>query len=203
MHQQKLFSHRKHCSWNASSLAPPLILWLCDITLRHHVTHLHYWCLAASLARKNWFGTATLLLWAVPGQACVSWPIRGHCELWPLVSSFFVKRYFKTKFRRFIMFSERLFRQLFPVWVVQLRVKSLMNHHQWRCDGVTPQPQHTLYKLSPHTHTHSGRAYLLHASAAGAGERHSVSAVVVGRHGRHAVVLVHVKRDALDGRGAP
>ena len=35
------FSHRKPCSWNASSEVPPLIPWLCDITLRHHVSHLH------------------------------------------------------------------------------------------------------------------------------------------------------------------
>ena len=37
-------SHRKHCSLNASSVVLPLILWLCDITLCHHVTHLHNWC---------------------------------------------------------------------------------------------------------------------------------------------------------------
>ena len=35
-------SNRKQCSWKASSVAPPLIRWLCDITLCHHVTHLHY-----------------------------------------------------------------------------------------------------------------------------------------------------------------
>ena len=29
-------SHRKHCSWNASSTVPPSILWFCDITLHHH-----------------------------------------------------------------------------------------------------------------------------------------------------------------------
>ena len=31
-------SHRKHCSWNASSVLQPFILWLCDITLLHRVT---------------------------------------------------------------------------------------------------------------------------------------------------------------------
>ena len=30
-------SHRKRCSWNVSSAAPPLIWGLCDITLRHYV----------------------------------------------------------------------------------------------------------------------------------------------------------------------
>ena len=34
-------SHRNQCSWNASTAVQPLILWLCDITLHHHVTHLH------------------------------------------------------------------------------------------------------------------------------------------------------------------
>ena len=34
-------SHRKHSS---SPVAPPLILWLCDITLHHHVTLLHVLC---------------------------------------------------------------------------------------------------------------------------------------------------------------
>ena len=29
---------QKRCSWNASSAAPHLIPWLCDITPRHHVT---------------------------------------------------------------------------------------------------------------------------------------------------------------------
>ena len=35
------FSYRKHCSWNASSVVPPFILWPCDITSHHHVSHLH------------------------------------------------------------------------------------------------------------------------------------------------------------------
>ena len=37
-------SHRKHCSSNASRVVPPLSQWLCDITLRHIVTHLHNLC---------------------------------------------------------------------------------------------------------------------------------------------------------------
>ena len=66
-------SHRNQCSWNASSeLPPPLIPWLCDITLRHTFAN-H--CPTASL--KNWFSTAALFMLAVLGQACVSWPIRG------------------------------------------------------------------------------------------------------------------------------
>ena len=69
-------SHSKHCSWNASSVVPPLILWICDITLCHRVTHLYNLCPAASLACKNWFSTAALLLSAVLAQACWSWPIR-------------------------------------------------------------------------------------------------------------------------------
>lgn len=53
-----------------------------------------------------------------------------------------------------------------------------------------------------HIHTLQD-AYLLHTPAASASERHRVSAVVIGSHRSHAVVLVHVKRDALDGGGAP
>ena len=68
-----LLSYRKHCSWNASSVAPPLILWLCDIELHHHVTHLHNLCLAC----KNWFSTTAVFLLAELAQACVSWPIRA------------------------------------------------------------------------------------------------------------------------------
>ena len=70
-------SHRKHCSWNASPVVPPLILWLCDITLRHHVKLLHNLFLVACLVCENWFRTAALLLLAVPAQACVSRPIRA------------------------------------------------------------------------------------------------------------------------------
>lgn len=55
-----------------------------------------------------------------------------------------------------------------------------------------------------YTHTQASLgSYLLHASAPGAGEGHGVAAVVVGRHGGHAVILVHIERDALDGGGAP
>ena len=67
-------SHRKHCSWNASSeLSPPLFPWLCDLILRHTFSN---YCPTASL--KDWFSTAALFILAVLGQACVSWPIRGH-----------------------------------------------------------------------------------------------------------------------------
>ena len=65
-----------HCTWNTSLAVPPLIPWLCDVTLCHHITHLHYLCVAASLAHENYFNTAALWLLAVLGQACVSWPIR-------------------------------------------------------------------------------------------------------------------------------
>ena len=69
-------SHRKHCSSNTLSVVPPLTPWLCDITPSHGVTHLHNSCCAASLARKNRFGTAALLL-VVLAQVCESWPIRA------------------------------------------------------------------------------------------------------------------------------
>ena len=49
-------SHRKHWSWNALSVVPPLILWLCDITLHHQVTRLYKICLAVILACKNLIG---------------------------------------------------------------------------------------------------------------------------------------------------
>ena len=71
-------SHRKQSSWNTSSVVQPLIVWLCYITVHHHVTHLHEVFPVASLARKNWFSTAALSLLAVSAQACVSWPIRTY-----------------------------------------------------------------------------------------------------------------------------
>ena len=52
------FFHSNLSHWNASSVVPPLIYWLCDITLNHHVTQL-------------------LLLLVVLAQACVSWRIRA------------------------------------------------------------------------------------------------------------------------------
>ena len=73
-------SHIKYCSWNTSPVIPPSILWLCDITLCHHVTHLHHLCLKTGLAPYNWFSAAALSLLAVMGQACVSWPIRADWE---------------------------------------------------------------------------------------------------------------------------
>ena len=59
-HEAQL-SHRKLCSWNASSAAFTL-LWLCDITPRHT---LHNLCRAAIFACKNWFSTAALLMLAM------------------------------------------------------------------------------------------------------------------------------------------
>lgn len=50
--------------------------------------------------------------------------------------------------------------------------------------------------------TTSSRSYLLHAPAAGTGKSHRVASVIVGRHRCHAIVLVHVEGDALDGAGA-
>ena len=73
-------SHRKLCSWsawNASSIAPPLIQWLCDITLHHHVPNLHYLCIAAGLAQNNLFREATVFLLVLLAQVCVTWPIRA------------------------------------------------------------------------------------------------------------------------------
>ena len=46
-------------------------------------------------------------------------------------------------------------------------------------------------------------AYLLEVSIARPGKGHCVAVVLVGRHGCHAVVLVHEEGDALDGAGAP
>lgn len=58
--------------------------------------------------------------------------------------------------------------------------------------------------LSAEIKTHpSQEAYLFHPPAARAREHHCVSTVVVSRHGGHAIILVHVQWDALDGSGAP
>lgn len=35
----------RSCSWNTSSVLPLFILWLCDITSHHRVTHVHVSCL--------------------------------------------------------------------------------------------------------------------------------------------------------------
>ena len=67
----------KHCSWKASSVVLPLILWLCDITLRPHVKHLHKLCISVSLARRNLISTAARLLLALLAQACLCWPTRA------------------------------------------------------------------------------------------------------------------------------
>lgn len=67
-----------------------------------------------------------------------------------------------------------------------------------------PCMSHDGWTSSVFSHTQTfHKAYLLHASAAGASERHSVPTVVIGCHRGHAVILVHVKWDALDGAGAP
>lgn len=46
-------------------------------------------------------------------------------------------------------------------------------------------------------------AYLLDASTASARESHRVPSIVIGSNRGHAVVFVHVKRDALNGGRAP
>ena len=46
-------SHKKHCFLNASSVVPPLIEWLGDMTLCQHVIHSHNLCLADSLAQPQ------------------------------------------------------------------------------------------------------------------------------------------------------
>ena len=87
-----------HCSWRPQSVVLPLILWLCDITLRPHVRHLHKLCTAVSLSSdicidlhklctavslscRNWISTAALLLLAVLAQSCLRWPIRADCVI--------------------------------------------------------------------------------------------------------------------------
>ena len=49
VHSNTPHCHRKHCSWNASSVVTPLILWLLDITLCHHVTHLQIFTIEIKL----------------------------------------------------------------------------------------------------------------------------------------------------------
>ena len=44
-------SHRNHCSWNASSAVPPLIMWLTYVTESHICI---IYTSAASLAHKKW-----------------------------------------------------------------------------------------------------------------------------------------------------
>ena len=69
------FLPKKHCSLNYSSVVPPLIPWLHDITPTMSPCSNNF-CLAASLAWKSRFSTAALLLLLVLGQVCVSRPIR-------------------------------------------------------------------------------------------------------------------------------
>lgn len=47
----------------------------CFVATWHYITPLLDLCSVANLAFKNWFITTALLLLAVLGQACVSWPI--------------------------------------------------------------------------------------------------------------------------------
>ena len=60
---------------NMSSEVPPLIPWLCDFTLRHHVTHLYKQGLDGSLACNNLLSLGLLFI-VLLCQACVCWPIR-------------------------------------------------------------------------------------------------------------------------------
>ena len=72
--QKAPLSHREHSFWNASSVCIPC---LCDITPHVTVSQI---CInfrrAVSLACRNWFSSAALMLLAVLGQACADWPIR-------------------------------------------------------------------------------------------------------------------------------
>ena len=75
------FSHRKRCFWNASRVLSLLIPWLCDTTLRNHVTRLDIYCLAASWHMR------IDLAHSVLGQTCVSWPRRATQFIWGLSKS--------------------------------------------------------------------------------------------------------------------
>ena len=75
---QAPLSHRKHCSRNASSVVPPLITWLCDITLCHRVTHLHNQFPAATLAYKNCCKCCWLRrVWAIQSEQII-WYLGGR-----------------------------------------------------------------------------------------------------------------------------
>ena len=68
LHLQKLFSPTENSAHEGSEMPnhdPAFNMWLCDITLSHHVKHLHNVCLAASLAHENLLSTSGLLLWAL------------------------------------------------------------------------------------------------------------------------------------------
>lgn len=57
-----VYSFFSWCAWNTLSAVPPLILWLCDITMCQNITHSYNLSLAATLTRKFWFSQAALLL---------------------------------------------------------------------------------------------------------------------------------------------
>ena len=67
---------RTRCSWNASSVVPPSILWLlwhiCIIYAHIHARSEANWTLRS---QQSW----QEMRWIVLGQACVSWPIRAAC----------------------------------------------------------------------------------------------------------------------------
>ena len=93
-------SLRKYCSWNSLSVVSPLILWHCDVTIHHHVTHLQYVCLyiimpvfriEANLKLKT-LQSRLETQWAVLAQACVCWPFRAdwvHGFLYEKTNLFF------------------------------------------------------------------------------------------------------------------
>ena len=62
-------SHRKHHSLNASSVVPPLIPWLCDITLQQHVAQLSNLCRAASSAHVVIGSDAGSGVWELTNQS--------------------------------------------------------------------------------------------------------------------------------------
>lgn len=70
LHQQKLLSPtEKNCSLNASSVVPPLIMWLCD------VKHLNDLSQTASLAHMNYLSCSVVITGAGSGSAgsAISW----------------------------------------------------------------------------------------------------------------------------------
>ena len=129
---QQTHSHRKHRTWNASSVVPLLILWFCDVTLRHHVTHFHNLCLAACLAHKNWLSTAALSLFEVLGLTCMSWPIRAewfyaiHSETVPPLRIRNIHTDSEAECRRMIPCTER------TVWM-GLKITGKTNYAQSSC----------------------------------------------------------------------
>lgn len=64
-------------------------------------------------------------------------------------------------------------------------------------------PHYSVSAAHTHMQIHAQNSYLPHTPVAGASECHSVATIVVGCHGGHAIVLVHIQRDAFYGSGAP